>query len=92
MLEPRARHPLAQRLALDELGDDEVRAVDFADLVNGEDVRMVERRGRPRLLLEAAHAVRVCGEAAGSSLSATLRLEPRVLGQVDFPHPAQAEQ
>ena len=39
----RADHPLAQRLAFDVFGHDAVGGVGLADLVNGNDVRMVER-------------------------------------------------
>ena len=47
---------LAQRLALDELHGDVDRAVGLADVVDREDVRVVQRRGRARLLLEALAA------------------------------------
>src|SRR5262249_34072973 len=36
-------HLIAQRLAFDKLADDVMRAIRFADLVNGQDVGMVER-------------------------------------------------
>jgi hypothetical protein len=45
---------LAQRRPLDVLGGDEAAAVLLADLVDGEDVRVVQGRGGARLLLEAA--------------------------------------
>ena len=37
--------PLAQRLAVNELRGDEVQAIYLPDLVDGEEVRMAQRRG-----------------------------------------------
>jgi hypothetical protein len=45
---------VAQRFALDEFSGDVVGVSGFADLVNGEDVRMIERQDRARFLFEAA--------------------------------------
>ena len=58
-----ARHALAQRLAFEQLGDHVRRAVVRADVVDGEDVRVVERAGGARLLLEAPQAVGVSRDA-----------------------------
>ena len=52
----------AQRLALEELEDDEGRALG-ADVVDGKDVRVVQRRRRPGLGLEALQARGVPGHA-----------------------------
>ena len=49
---------LAQRLALEQLRHDVRRAAHAADVVHREDVGMIERRGRPRFLLEAVQADR----------------------------------
>jgi hypothetical protein len=49
-LQPPAPHLLAQCLAIDELSDEVVSPVNLPDLVNGEDIRVVEGRGRLRLL------------------------------------------
>src|SRR5262252_921001 len=43
----------SQRQPFDEFGGDEMRRAVIADLVNGDDVRVVERAGRARLLLES---------------------------------------
>ena len=48
----RAR-PVMQRSAVDELGDQVLSALELAYVVHGQDVRMVQRRGRLRLALEA---------------------------------------
>ena len=43
-----------ERLPVDELHRQESPVADLADLVDGDDVRVVERRGGARFLLEAA--------------------------------------
>ena len=91
-LAARRLEPLAQRLALDELGGDEVEPVDLADLVDGDDVRVVERGGGARFLREAAHPAFVPGEFVRQQLERDPAPEPRVAGQVDFAHPAPGQQ
>jgi hypothetical protein len=44
----------AEFLAFEQLGHDIRQSLVFADVINREDVRMIERRGRARFLLEAA--------------------------------------
>ena len=54
---PRSRlglGPLSERAAIDELGDQVLLAVKLADLVHRDNVRVVQRRGHLRFLLEAA--------------------------------------
>src|SRR5205823_14088868 len=48
-----ALHALAQRDAVDVFGGDEVIVAQTADVVDGEEVRVIQRRGRARLVLEA---------------------------------------
>lgn len=60
-----ARSPLRQILALDELHDESVRASGLLEPVDGRNVRMVERRERPRLALEADQALGVRGKRVG---------------------------
>ena len=48
-----AAQALAQRLAFEQLRDDVGRAVVHADVVHREDVRVIQRRGGSRFLLEA---------------------------------------
>ncbi len=75
-----ARQPLAQRLALDVFGDDELRAVHLPDLVDGEDVRMIEGRGGARLLPEALYLVFVMREVFGQELQGDAAAEACVFG------------
>jgi hypothetical protein len=44
-----------------------------ADIVDGADVRMRQRRNRPRLALESRAAVRIAAKSAGSTFTATVR-------------------
>ena len=82
---------LAQRLALEQLRDDVRRAVSRADVEDREDVRMVERRGGARLLLEAAQPIGIGRERGGQDLDRDLASEPRVARAVDLAHAAGAE-
>src|SRR5262245_32643290 len=60
----------------------------FADLVNGEDVGMVERRGCLRFAFKTAHAIRILGEGGGQQFECDLAFEPGVLDQEYFSHSA----
>ena len=51
-----AVEPCTQRLPFEQFSDD-VRERGRADVEHGQDVRMGERRGRARLLLEALEAI-----------------------------------
>src|SRR5262245_56597885 len=91
----RAVHPLAQCLALDVLGDD-VASVSilyrsFADFVDRNDVRMVERRGRARFLLEAPHPPGVGGELGWQQLDRHLAPQSRVEREMDLAHAPASE-
>ena len=67
------RQPLPQRFAFDQLARDIVRRVILTDLVNGQDVRMIERDDRLRFLFKSPESLRVAGKARGSSFKAALR-------------------
>ncbi len=80
----------AQLFAVEKLGDDVGRASVIADVVNREYVRMVERRGRSRLLLETAQPICVCGEIGRQDFERDLAAQPLGAGAIDFAHPARA--
>ena len=48
---------LSQCFAINELSGNEVPVLDSPDLIDRYDVRMIQRRCGPRLLLEATHAI-----------------------------------
>jgi hypothetical protein len=67
-------HALPQVDPFDQLGGEERPAVGLADVVDGDDVRVVERQHRLRLARGSAPAARVGGDVGGSSFNATGRL------------------
>ena len=87
-----ARDPLAQRLALDELRDEESRAVVIAGFMDGEDVRMVEGRGGARFMQEAAHPLRIAGKLGAQHFQRDRPAEGRIDGLVNLSHAAAAQQ
>ena len=63
-----------------------------ADVVERADVRMVERRDRPRLALEALADCGFGGELRRQHLDRDVAIEPRVAGAIHLAHAAGAEQ
>ena len=57
------------------------------DIVHGKDVRMIQRRGRTRLLFEPAHQGRVVPHVDAHDLDRHVAAEPRVTGGVNHPPP-----
>jgi hypothetical protein len=84
-------HARAQRLALQQLGDDVRAALMRADVVDGEDVRVAEPGGGARLLLEAREAARLADLGDRDDLHGHLAREPHVDGAIDLAHPPRAE-
>ena len=64
----------------------------LANLVDGDDVRVVERRGRPRLLHEPGQPRGVADHVGRQDLQRNRSREHRVAGAVDVPHPALPNQ
>ena len=81
-----------QRLPAEELGDQVGHGPLGADVEDGEDVGMIERRGGARLHFESAKAVRVGDELARQHLHRDVASQPRVVALVDLAHPAGAQQ
>ena len=83
---------ILQRRALQILHDDERPTVLLADVVDGADVRVVQRRGRLRFAREPAQGLGIASTSSSeTNLSATGRLQPRIFGFVDDAHAAAAE-
>jgi hypothetical protein len=80
-----------QSLPVDELRGDEVRAVGLADLVNGDDVRMIQRRRRLGLANETVHSVSVVGEFRRQDLEGDFTAKRRILREIHLAHPAFAD-
>lgn len=83
---------LAQRLALQQLGHQVAAPLVQAEVVHREDRRMIERRGRAGLVLEAQHARAVLPNLLGQYLDRDLAAEAVIVGPVDLPHSAGPEQ
>jgi hypothetical protein len=63
-----------------------------ADFMDGEDVRVVQRRGGTRLLQEAGEALRVDAQFPAQDLECDRPVECRVEGLVDLAHTTAAEE
>src|SRR5262245_8102943 len=95
------QQPFLERLAFEILHHQETdrrwrsagrgRIGRFPDVVQVADVRMIQRRDRLRLALEAGAAVGVRGERLAQDLDRHDPIEARVAGLVDVAHPAAAE-
>ncbi len=86
-----AGDPLLQRLALDQLHDQEVDAVRLLHLVDAGDVGMVQGGQNLGLALEAGEALRILRERLRQHLDRHPPAQLRVLGLEDLAHPALAE-
>jgi hypothetical protein len=86
-----AGQPVAQRLPVEQLGDEVLAALVGADVVDRQDRRVVQRRGRARLLLEAADAVRILGERVGEELDRDRAAQTRIDRTVHLAHAAGAD-
>ena len=85
------RQELAQRLSVHELHRDPRTGVRPADVIDRDDVRMVQGRGRARLLLEPREPIRIRGELFGQHLDRHLAAEPCVARPIDLSHSSGAE-
>src|SRR6266700_6765257 len=82
----------AQRVSLNVFGGNEVRGLCLSNLIDGQDVRMIERRSRLRLLLEAPQAISIRRQFRGQQLERHSAFQPSVFREVDLAHPAGAQQ
>ena len=78
----------AQRLAVDALHHDVRQAGGLADLVDRDDVRVIERGRRARLLGESSEAHRIRRETLGQELHRHVPVQVLVARAPDVAHPA----
>src|SRR5438128_7621715 len=83
---------LAQGFAFDKLSRDHERGGGLANLVDGDDVRMIKGRCRAGLLLEAVQTVGILRYRGRQQLERHFATQSFVLGQIDFTHPAAVEE
>jgi hypothetical protein len=84
--QPAALHDAAQRLAVHEFHDDVGATITAPDLVDGDDVRMVQRRGGSRFLLEAREPVGIGRELRREELDGHVAVEVVIPRAEHFPH------
>ena len=84
--------PLGERLALDELHDQEVLATGFFHAEERSDVRMIQRGEDFGFALEARDAVGVGEEGFGQNFNGDAAPELHVARAVHLAHAARAEQ
>ena len=84
-------HPFPERLAFEEFGDDvRPRALD-ADVMHGQDVRMIQAAGGSRFLLEPAAPIRIRRERRREDFECDVALQLMIAGPVHFTHAPGAE-
>ena len=89
--QPFARDHLLQVAALDQFHSDEIDALCRVDVVNGDDVGVIERRGGLGLLHEAPLTLRIGDPLRRQDLDRHKAAQVRVAGFVDHTHPAFPE-
>jgi hypothetical protein len=77
-----------ERLPFEELHGDKPSRVALIDFVNGADIRVIERRGRLRLALEAGQRLRVLGYFIAKKFQGHEAVKGYFLGFVDDIHSA----
>ena len=88
----RTAHSHCNGLSFDMLHDDEADAVALADVVDGGNIRMIQRGGSLRFAGEPLHPLRVRGELAGQDLQRDGPVQSRVAREIDLSHSAGTEQ
>ncbi len=86
-----AQDALAQRRPFQQFHHDEILTILLADLVDGADVRMVERRGGAGLALEPFQSGSIRAEFRGKKLQGHVPAEGFVLRLVNHAHPAATQ-
>ena len=82
---------MLERLALEQFHGDERAAFEFADIVNGADVGMIQRRGGAGFAAESLDGLGVLGNVVGKKFEGHVAAEARVLGFVDHAHATAAQ-
>ena len=82
---------MLQRRPVEELHDEERAAVLLADIVDGADVGVVQRRCGARLAAESGQGLGIFREVRRQELQRDEALQPRILGFVHDAHSAAAQ-
>src|SRR5947209_8019865 len=73
--EPSSKDPIGKRLALNELEHKESCLIRFFEIVNGSNVRMVQRRQHFGFTLETAHTIGITRKLVRKNLDCYLALQ-----------------
>src|ERR1700733_11213208 len=79
---------MLQGYAIQEFHGDKGLAILIADVVNGANVGMIQRRRSLCLALKAGQCLRIAGNFFGKELEGNETPQPCVLGFVHYSHPA----
>ena len=82
---------LGQRHAVHELHGDVRDRIGGTDVINRQDVRVVERRGRTGFRFQSFQPLGIRGQGRRQDLDGDVPAEARVPRPVHLPHPARAE-
>src|ERR1700680_897730 len=82
---------LAEVFPLEQFGDNIGHTAFEADVVNGEDVRVVEGGGSPRLLFAAPQMIRIVAGSRPNQLQRDIAAQPFVARAKDFAHPSRTD-
>src|SRR5436190_12263091 len=78
--------PRAKRLAVYQLTDKEI----LANVVDGNDVRVIQSGHGTSFLLETFAAIRVAHKIVGQNLQGHVAIQPRVAGAINLAHSARS--
>ena len=87
-----AHETVGERLALDQLHDEQMTTGGFLEAVQRGDVRMIQRGEDSGFTLEARQAIRIGGPRLRQQLDRHRTTELRVVGAIDLAHPTRAKQ
>ena len=82
---------MLQGLAFQVLHDNERGPIIFADVIDGANVGMIQCRSGLGLAAKAAQRLLVAGNVLGEKLEGDEAAEARVLGLINYAHPATAK-
>ena len=86
------RDALPQRFAFNQFRHDVVNFVGHADVENGNDVGMVQRGDRSRLLLKSPQAIGIGGKGLLQNFQRHVAQQTRIVRAINFAHSAGADQ
>jgi hypothetical protein len=90
--ERRAVEARAQRFSLQQFRDGVMDAVLAAEIEDGQDVRMRQRRDRTRLAIKTIERNLVLLEMRRQHLDRNIAMQPRILGAINLTHPTDRDQ